>query len=223
MIIISSTFRDRFEVKKFCVDAVNLLREAKVPVLWTMKMTDRDFLTSPNEVDIIKNLVSQALRLNISIHNEEALSVSCARFRGAETADQWLELLGSVLIGMPVVYIILDVEAVHSHYARLEGSFLWVSEFQELFNKMADRGYETAVKLALISYGSEIPLIRTTKEIQSAVMMVRRPGNAVPIGKRGSQVSQGRLLYCGSMPSKAIRTLPIRSRSSSERVLRPAF
>ena len=158
MIMIRGSYGSRFDVRNFCVGAVNLLRQTDVPVIWTLKTPYNDDLGAPNVVDILKDLVAQALRLNISIHNEHALSLSCVRFRGAESANEWLDLLGSVLTGLAEVYIIVDVETVTLKSTHFELPFLWTSAFGDLFNKMSQRGCRTVVKLILLSYGSAIPL-----------------------------------------------------------------
>lgn len=55
----------------------------------------------PSVVDVLKQLVLQALRIDQSMLNERACALSAARFQSARTEAQWFDLLGSVIPGFP--------------------------------------------------------------------------------------------------------------------------
>ena len=123
LIMIKGVYPRRFEVRKFCVNAIDLLRSSKIPVAWALKTTEQDTTEAPTAIDLLKDIVSQVLRSNVALHTEKSLGLSCATFRRAETENEWCELLGSVLAGLSKVYIIIDVEAVSTRYVSRERSF----------------------------------------------------------------------------------------------------
>ena len=158
LIIVKGSYTSRFEVKDFCVNAIDLLRGSKIPVIWALK-TIEDDTKAPSIIDVLKDLITQALRLNIVMQNERSLAVSCVRFRGADTETEWLDLLGSVLVGLRLVYIVVDMEAVISRYTGSSASsaFSWPSAFLGLFQKMSANNMKTDIKVVLVSYGSPLP------------------------------------------------------------------
>lgn len=112
LVMLRGNHTSRLDLKDFCVNAISLLRDSKVPVLWALKTIKQDAVEALSVVDLLKDLVSQALRVNEIFHTERSMALSCMKFQRAETEMQWLELLGFVLAGLPHVYIIIDVEAV---------------------------------------------------------------------------------------------------------------
>lgn len=88
--MVKGIFKSRSQIKDFCVNLIEIIREAEVPVLWVLKMADAH---NPSTVDLLKSLMSQALRLNAINRTERSLALSCARFQSAMTEDNWIDLL----------------------------------------------------------------------------------------------------------------------------------
>ena len=184
LVIIKGNYISRFEVKDFCVSAINLLRDSKIPVLWALKTKEQGALEAPSVIDLLKDLVSQALRLNIALHNERSLALSCTQFQGAETEKNWFELLARVLAGLPQVYIIIDVEAVSPYFGGHDHTFSWPSAFLDFFQNMSEQGCKTLIKVVLVSYGSVASLEMSRKDSRSVVIPVGRP-QTTPLAVRG--------------------------------------
>ena len=180
------TYNARFEIKDFCVNAISRLRESRIPVVWALKSTPLDDLEMPSEIDILKDLVGQVLRLNVAQHSERSLALRCSNFRTAGTETEWLELLGSLLANLPQLYIIVDLEVVGHRFANIDGSFCWPIAFLDTFQRLAERGLTTMVKVVLVSYGSTH--ISLDKRIQDVVVPVGRT-ETIPPTKRGIQRS----------------------------------
>lgn len=103
--IVTGNYATHFEVKDFCVNAVTLLRSLKIPVIWALKTVEPSVVEAPSAIDLLKDLTSQALRLNIALHNERSLVLSCTKFLGAESENDWFDILAAVLAGLPQIYI----------------------------------------------------------------------------------------------------------------------
>ena len=189
LIMIQGNHTSRFDLKDFCVNAISLLRDSKVPVLWTLKNIEQSADEAPSASDVLKNLVSQALRLNDVLHSERCMALNCTKFQRAESESQWLELLGAVLSGLPHVYIVIDIEAINPRLKSLNASFSWPIAFLDFFQILANHGCKTVVKVVLVSYSSSVFKGTSDKNLQDLVIPVRRLESA-PIAAKGRKVWQ---------------------------------
>ena len=114
LIMIKGAHASRFDVIDFCVNAISLLRDSKVPVLWALKTIDQDAVEAPSVVDLLKDLVSQALRVNDALHSER----------------------------LPRVYILIHVEAVSPRLSSLDDTFSLPTAFLEFFQKRSNHGLQ---------------------------------------------------------------------------------
>ena len=129
-------------------------------------------------MDVLKDLISQALRLNLRLHTEKAIALRCQTFRSAETESDWFQLFESVLAGLPQICVLLELDKISSYYAGGLRESSWPEQFFKIFKAFSDRGIRTLVKVILISYGIvEISLDETGK-LQDSVIPVRRATTA---------------------------------------------
>lgn len=106
--------------------------------------------------DLLKSLISQAIRLNPSLHTDASLSPRLNAYLDVSTEAEWFSLLSSVLQDLPLVYILIDVETVHAELEDSHREFSWPMAFLAAFSGMAERGIKTVVKVILVSYGSSV-------------------------------------------------------------------
>lgn len=172
LVMIKGTFRSRFQIKDFCTNVVELLRDTQVPVVWVLKTIDSRAGQDCSTIDLLKHLVLQVLRLNCAIQTDFALSSRLRMFSNATTEDDWFSLLGSVLEGLPQVYFIIDIEVLNSSLPNITKNFSWPLAFLGLFQKISDRGLKTIVKAILFSYGSSIFLQTTRQDVRDLVVPV---------------------------------------------------
>jgi hypothetical protein len=154
LILVKGDYKTRQEVKGFTVNIVRLVRQEGIPVVWALKPPHGSSKESLSTVDLLKDLICQILRLNISVHTERLASLSCAQFRTAETLDQWFALLAMVLDKISLLYIVVDIEAVNVAFAKSTKDFSWLSSFSSLIQSLSKRRIETKLKIVLVSYGS---------------------------------------------------------------------
>ncbi|KAF6237722.1 hypothetical protein HO173_003923 [Letharia columbiana] len=100
---------------------------------FSLKTIEQDTIETASVVDLLEDLVSQALRLNDALHSERSMAMSCTKFQRAATEIQWLVLLGSVPAGLPPVYIIIDVEAVSPRLTSLDAAVSRPTAFLDFF------------------------------------------------------------------------------------------
>lgn len=182
LIIVQGHAQLRTDIRDFCVNVVEALRDANVPVLWALKMVERDATHEPSVVDLIKDLVSQALRVNTSLHTEQSLALNCARFQSASTESEWFELLGAVLAGIPQTYMIIDTDIVSTIYANTTKDFSLPQAFLDLFKGLSSRGVKTTLRVILVSYRSNMSQKSDQQDIHEHIV---HAGKAQP--KRGPE------------------------------------
>lgn len=150
LVLVKGSSMIRHELKDFATEAVKLLRNVKVPVVWALRPVDKATMEY-NQVDILKQLVHQILQLNHSLLDDQSPALSAARFQSASTEEQWFDLLASVLAGLPRVYIVVDSGLFEN---ELAGELSWPSAFLEMTRLLKIRCPRTTVKVLFVSYGA---------------------------------------------------------------------
>jgi hypothetical protein len=115
--------------------------------------------TSISPLSVLKYLVAQSLRLPQVSPTELEASLTCARFQRAETAEDYLSILASVLAELPLVYILMDVEIVDigSYAYDSPTSFSWPA-ILNVFEELDRRAVKTQLKVIFFSYGSSLAI-----------------------------------------------------------------
>lgn len=144
-IAICSNFQSRHAARDFAIDAIDLIKEAQIPVVWVLnpRNDSREDVTS---LEVLKYLVSQVLQQNHTMLNERSAALSAARYQSATTEDDWISLLGSVLEGMSQIYMIVDLEILGIEKAERS----WPGIFTTLVERLQCRNIRTVVKVAFV-------------------------------------------------------------------------
>jgi hypothetical protein len=150
IILVQGSYLTRLQIQSSTVELVNLLRNQKVPVLWALKPVVKYGLSASSATDILKNLTCQAIRLNISAHTESALALSCTQFRAAETPEQWMDLLARAITPIPLLYIVIDLEAVGATFLR---DFSWLAQMSDMVQIYGHQQPKGRLKILLVSCG----------------------------------------------------------------------
>jgi hypothetical protein len=147
----------------------------KIPVLWTLSAKAENNLGWRSPVEVLKQLVLQVLYVNHSLLNEQSAALNASRFQSATTEADWFDLLGSVLEGLPQVYIVIDAEVMSRQFSS---EISWPEAFLELFGKLKARCCKTIVKVVLLSFGNspylELPSA-ASKSLTIKLDQERRP------------------------------------------------
>lgn len=172
MVLVNGSFQTRHIARDFAVDIIDLLVEEKIPVIWALKPKS-DQLQEYTATDVLKQLVSQVLRLNHALLNERSASLNAARFQSARTEQDWFNLLGSVLAGLPQVCIIVDLEALGR---RGDDQPSWAYAFSVLFKELRSRQIPTVVKVAFMMYRTT-PVAEFSDNLDNIINIPRKvPG-----------------------------------------------
>lgn len=137
----------RSHIRNFCVQSITALREAKVPVIWVLKtiVANRTSTKDVSTIGLLKYLISQAILVNKRPHNDMALSPHLGAYRAAETEKEWVSMLASVLEGIPLIYVIIDVEVLCQSREGLSG--FWPSGLLKMLSDLSARNTKTIVRL----------------------------------------------------------------------------
>lgn len=200
--MIKGTFHDRFAVKDFCIDAIEIVRESGVPVLWALKTVAPGGGTMAHgvsAVEVLKSLVSQALRVPTAARTEGFMATVSNRIAEANTEEEWLNLLGFALTPIREVIVVVDVELFDPPLDTSSGEYSMPMAFLTLFGKLAERNANTTVKVIMVSYGSSA---FSTPCDQDLVIAVGRAGYP---SARNIRCIGGRLAMSGGMGKLSLR------------------
>jgi hypothetical protein len=145
-VVVDGTRRMRFHLQWFCAETITVLRQSGIPVIWALKtmMPGGDYAEDGvSSIDMIKYLVSQTVLLNSTMHTEAAMSPRLHSFKEAKSESDWIKILGSVLQGLPHLYVVLDVEVLNQ---TSRGGLY------NLTAKLSELKVETVVKIVIINY-----------------------------------------------------------------------
>ncbi|TPX09080.1 uncharacterized protein E0L32_001658 [Thyridium curvatum] len=170
-VMIDGTWKLRHIVRDFCTDSIMSLQEAKTPVIWALKPADFPQQADSQvwSIDILKILIAQAIRLNLTIQTDSELSPRLRACNTAMTYEEWLQILASVLQNIPYLYMFIDLELVSHPMDDSKRS--WPRAIQRVLAELSQRGCGCVIKVALISYGSHV---FTTSAIGGDAPPVRR-------------------------------------------------
>ncbi|PNP47071.1 hypothetical protein THARTR1_10576 [Trichoderma harzianum] len=180
LVIINGTWKTRFHLQSFCAKSIAILVDAKCPVIWALKAFNVDKTAADqaqvSTIDLLKYIISQAVSVNKNIHTDAALVPRLMAHMDAKAEEDWINILASVLQGIPRLYIIIDVEVLGQNLGTLTKDF-WPAAFLKMFSELSARKIGTVVKVALISYGSPLlkgPFIKDCQDLVVSVGGVRQ-------------------------------------------------
>lgn len=170
--IIVGNFKARSIMRNLCVDIIEQLQEAEVPVLLAMRPPqNNDIPAKVSSQELLKYLVRQAIQLRHNQQTEKTMALRCATFQCASTEREWFQILEAVVAEIhSQIYVIIDLEVLDRDLGPVDG-FSWALAFEKFFNQLSLRGLATKVKVLLFSYGSlpfHLPVTDYSKFVVSA-------------------------------------------------------
>jgi hypothetical protein len=195
LVIIKGTRKLRFHIKDFCVDSISILKKTQIPVIWTLKTIDVENVLRGDEkvstIVLLKSLITQAVQINPTLRTDAALAPRLKAWLGANTEGDWLNILASVLQGIPLIYIIIDAELIDNSLAELTEGFSFPAAFLQLFSQLTDLNIKTVIKVAFVSYGSPVSRQALSSECENFVVPVVTTSSRKRIGK-GKRSERGK-------------------------------
>ena len=155
LVVVRGPYSLRDQAKMFGVNVIEAMRSASIPVLWMIPSAVQRASGLVTSIDLLKSLVQQAMRINRHFQSENACALSCARIQSAVNESDWFDILGSVLIGLPLVYVVLDSGLLGREGIAHSGNFAWPLAFFTLFQRLAYMDSCTVVKVLIINYYKE--------------------------------------------------------------------
>ncbi|CVK91940.1 uncharacterized protein FPRN_09692 [Fusarium proliferatum] len=180
--IIRGGLHARHALRKFCINIIQQLQSKNIPVVWALRGPQNNVEEGKaSTTDLFKHLILQAFKLPQDCITESTMSLQCAQFHRANLEQDWLQLLGSVLLrARSQIYLVIDLATIDHSLSPTKG-FSWFTAFQNLFREMIKRAPKLQVKVLLLgnslSFGaSETNLIPSDVVIPIKVtqMPVRR-------------------------------------------------
>ena len=153
LIVVKGSYATRSQARDFGINVIEAVQSASIPILWALHDNSKSVCETISTVDLLKSLVQQAIRINKTFQSERLCTRSCTRIQSARDEKEWLDIFGSVLVGLPLVYIVVNLESLGRNPLAMTEQFSWPLAFLSLFQSLSSRGGATVVKLVLITYG----------------------------------------------------------------------
>lgn len=150
LVTIEGTRKTRPNLQCFTAKAIALLQATEISVIWALKTSLQAADCQTSTTDVLKYLISQAIRCNKSIHNDAAMVARLAAHREAESEEDYINILLSVLEGIPLVYIMIDLEVLCRN-AQASARESWPRAFLSMFSELSRRSVGTILRVVLIS------------------------------------------------------------------------
>lgn len=155
LVIIEGTRKTRPNLRCFTAKAIALLQATEISVIWALKTSLQAADYQTFTIDVLKYLISQAIRCNKSIHNNAAMAARLAAYREAESEEDYINILLSVLEGIRLVYIMIDLEVLCRN-AQASARESWPRAFLSMFSELSRRSVGTILRVVFISCESPL-------------------------------------------------------------------
>ncbi|KAL8369868.1 hypothetical protein RB595_000291 [Gaeumannomyces hyphopodioides] len=162
MAVIKGNFRARFSMRDFAVELIKERQSQNCPVLWALpnqptggsassSSASEPLNGSISPIDVLKHIVCQAMLLPRS-SSESTMSLRCGQFHRAVTEQEWMDLLGSTLVGASLLYMLVD-DSTLDPILQASCDFRWQLAFERLFAEVGKRAPNLRIKVMFLSYG----------------------------------------------------------------------
>jgi SepF-like predicted cell division protein (DUF552 family) len=120
---------------------VDYVRQSSVPILWALQASGPSRFAPTTIVQLLKHLAMQVLRSrSSSVEDQISPEFNAIRIASASTTEHWTDILKHALSGMPLAYIVVDLNLL--------------SQGDDLFTcitRLIESCKPTKLKIALIS------------------------------------------------------------------------
>ncbi|KAF4545427.1 uncharacterized protein LTHEOB_5260 [Lasiodiplodia theobromae] len=150
LILVQGSFQNRAAIQDFCVDVIEVLRKAAIPVVWALNPQVGASADAFTMAELLKHLTYQVLKINSAARKESALACCFANVRDGQGEQQWFDVFCASLGGLRQLHIVIDIELLGS-ISRSATDFSLSSAFLTLFQKLKERNLRTIVKVVLVT------------------------------------------------------------------------
>lgn len=107
-VLLAQGKKDPKSARDFAVDVIETLRASNVPIIWAL--VGGSHVGNTSCCDVFQSLAYQALQLNRQGSATTTRPLTTSTINAKATAAEWNKLLDQALLGLPLVYIVIDTE-----------------------------------------------------------------------------------------------------------------
>lgn len=183
LLLVKGSFASRHMLRDFTAYMIDELQKEKTLIAWVLKPRGEK-LHAFDIVGVLKHLVLQILHQSPVILNERDASLAARRVQDTHTIENWVNFLGSVLLGLKKVYLVIDIEAL----AREAQEYNWPDSFAKLFERLQAHQTSPTVKVAFITCRK--PIIRQYQAVSETFISVVSSQAATQLQPRFSRIQR---------------------------------
>jgi hypothetical protein len=171
LLVVRAGPRAEARTKDLAANIINLLLTTPHKVIWFLSTRESLRLYSTT-TDVLRSLVSQALRRNPNLSSLRQDQLNISHFQNDHTESEWLDLLCLILQGFPRLFMVVDTDIL---FQTFKDDKAGVTKFISLFQKIVDHvgSAGNQIKIVVIGYGASDTLLATlpgaTKRIVTSV------------------------------------------------------
>lgn len=180
MVILKGPFTLRSAMHDFSIDSIQALATSRVPIVWALAGANKTRTSSTlTDIDLMKHLMCQALRLSSSVQTESQIALRHSQFQTLQTQAEWFGLFKQVVANLGgQIYFVVDLATVRSSLQSQTG----FNFIQELRCMLQGTPMMTKVKIILLAYEADwIKLL--PRDASESMIVVRAMGSKRPQGK----------------------------------------
>ena len=180
-IVLRATFRDRLNIRDFCINVIEQLLRSEVAVLWVLQQKNVDY----NIFEVLKSLISQALSRHSS-HTDISVSSHIRTFNAVHSLNDYATLLANIFAHFKLIYIVIDTGAISSE--SVEECRRIFATFPQL---LSERGLDTVLKVMFVTHGLTKTSTRDNGQGKAHDQMVLKVGQTSK--RKGKRIPQAPL------------------------------
>ena len=148
LVIIRANTTNRLGLKALATELIELLRGLDIPVIWTLSTAEKG-RGQPTQIDVLKQLIFQALQINHKLLNDNSPALNPAGFQSARTEEHWFNILATIVRDFAQLYIVLDGTLIDS---RGTCDLYLPFALHQLVAKLQAECPKTIVKIVLVNH-----------------------------------------------------------------------
>jgi len=151
LILVQGSYQNLQQAEDIALKVTEYLEENEQPAVWVLSAIDQHERTREtqtlNIADVLKYLAIQILQKNSNLHSSHSHIID-DYFEKATSEGAWLDVITSVLKGLPYMYVVLDLGILCGQETE---NLSWPDSLEKVFANLEENGSSSILKVMLVS------------------------------------------------------------------------
>lgn len=199
MLVVQTIPQAQAQLCDLAVDLIDFSKAANATTLWALSDRATDAPPTSNSSFMWRMLVAQAMRASATIFGDADVQAMAPRFREAQTDDQWIALLSTLLPKLRSCIIIVEAKSSFEH---VKYDTRWVVDFLDAFRKILDSiPQDCRVKIMVASFCTGTTVLTSLRRYDNVHSTFITP--ATMNARKRRKVARRTEIFAGGVMAKA--------------------